>query len=69
MKVEVDQIMGERGRQGTLLKYSSFIFDLGHMESLKVLNKDYVLHVKKGFVPHTLTKGGETGLEAVVWFI
>lgn len=66
MKVEVDQIMGQRGRLGTLLKYSSFIFDLGHMEPLKVLNEDYVLHVKTGFVPHAPTEGGETGLEAAV---
>lgn len=39
------------------------------MEPLKVLNKDYVLHVKKGFVPHAPTEGGETGLKAAAWFI
>lgn len=52
--------MGCRGTLGSLLKYSGFITDLGHREPLKVLNKDYVLHVKKGFVPQPPNESRET---------
>lgn len=52
------QIIEWRGRLGTLLKYSGFIFDLGHREPLKILNKDYVLHVKKGLCPTPQLKAG-----------
>ena len=53
---------GEAGYSAKTLRLS---LDLGHRKPLKVfLNKDYVLYVKEGFLPHTPTEGRETGLEA-----